>query len=31
MKGFFEWVGIVGREIKRAGHQTTGGNSLEPH
>ena len=31
MKGFFKWVGLVGREIKRAGSQTTGENSHEPH
>ena len=31
-RGFFEWVGLVGREIKRVGPQTAaGGKSHEPH
>ena len=31
-KGLFEWVGLVSREIKRAGPQTVaGGNTHEPH
>ena len=30
-EGVFERVGFVGREIKRDGDQTTGGNSIESH